>query len=248
MIHGKLLPVIPRMSEGEDLTRRATRPENVVHLLEKYGQWLADTVICFEQTDLMVEAVLGAGKKVVPAITGDRTELTLRWSDGDDNAWKMYVEWVLDNVDRWEGVQLGNVILEVSNCFCPNEPTESVIHRLLDKFPTLVGKLVLGPFHEPDLARDMATEGFPVRAALLEAGPWHTVYWGYELLKESPAKMIEWLGGVPCYSGVNYSAGAADHNLNRLMDAGFAGGLFFLPAHDMRFADMRMEQYLTDVR
>ena len=247
MIHGRLQAVVPTSAEGEDRTRRAPRVENVARLLKKYGQWLADTVVCFERSDQMVEAILECGKKVVPTIYGDRKEITLRWEDSDDNAWKAWVEWVLENADRWEGVHLGNVVVETTNYFDRAEPSASVVRRVMDKFPTLRGKMVLGPFHHPDVEEDVATEGFPLRVAMLEAGPWHNVYWGYELMKDNPPNAREWLGGVPCYSGVNFSTGAAEHNLTKLEQFGFAGGLFFLPCHDMRTASSRMEAYLTDV-
>jgi hypothetical protein len=247
MIRGRLQAVVPSAAEGEDITRRNPHPNNVAYALEKYGRWLADTVTCFERNTDVVEVILGCGKKVVPAIYGDRTELTLRWNDGDDNGWKAWVEWVLDNADRWEGVHLGNIVLETTNYFCPHEPSASVVHRILDKFPTLKGKLVLGPFHDPDITTDLATDGFPLRAAMLEAGPWHNVYWGYELMASGSPNLHDWLSGVTCYSGVNYSTGAAAHNLTKLEQAGFAGGLFFLPVHDRRKTDERMEMYLTDV-
>ena len=248
MIHGKLLPVVPRSCEGEDQNKTSPKAENVLRLLEKYYPYLADTVVCFEQTTQMVEAILATGKKVVPCIIGDRKELTLQWNDSEDEEWVNWVRWVLDNVDRFEGVQLGNIILEVTNYFCPEEPTADVVYRVIDKFPTLVGKLILAPFHHPDVHADTVTEGWPLRRALRKAGPWHTMYWGYKFLTNPPPKLADWLYEFPMYSGVNYSAGAADHNLNKLMSIGFAGGLFFLPVHSRRdVADRRMEQYLTDI-
>jgi len=259
MIHGKLLPVIPRATEGEDQTGRPTKIKAIRYLLERYGEHLTDTVICFEEKPEVVEAILGMGKKVVPTIISDRDEFVhnegvLRWKSDPRSWWRKWVEWVLSNEDRFEAVQLGNFVVEVSNgannaedlSLC--ELTEDIIRRIMDAFPGLVGRLALAPMIY-DLYPDAQTVDKPVRKALLEAGPWFVVYWGYEFLEKHTEAMRGWLRGTVAYSGVNYSEGAADHNLAKLLDLGFAGGLFFLPVHSERSqADRRMEQYLTDVR
>ena len=245
MIHGRLLPVIPRSTEGEDKGAPPT-VENVVRLLTQYGDSLADAVVCFEPSVAIVEAILAAGKKVVPCIVGDREEVTLQWECSPDTEWRAWVGWVLENAARFEAVQLGNVILEVTNQYT-GEPVPNVVRRILNKFPTLIGRLTLAPFHN-HVAEDMATEGWPLRRALREAGPWFTLYWGYEFLTDCPPKAADWLYEMTAYSGVNYAAGAKEHNLNKLTQIGFTGGLFFLPAHSHhKVADALMRDYLTDV-
>ena len=245
-MNGKLLPVIPRFEDGEDKTGNPPHPSKVDYLLKKYGHLLADTVICFEEEPSMVELILDYGKKVVPIILGDRENVIFDW---EERGYKLnWIRWVLDNADRFEGVTLGNLCLEVTNHFDKDTPTEKIIDRLLAKFPSLVGKLVLAPFHY-DVADDVDVLGYPLREAMLRAGPWHTIYWGYWFLDQKVPEMKEWLKPIKVYSGINYSSGADAHNLPKSLDLGYVGCLFFLPVHSTHSrADELMNLYLTDVR
>lgn len=245
-MNGILLPVIPSCAEGEYHRGQPVETPKVMHLLDRYHDHLGDTVIQFEENINMAEAVLSqSGKQLVPAVLGDREESIFRWEEaGLKTRW---IRWILDNLDRLAGVQIGNIVVETTNHFCPHVPTEQIVGRLYQKFPMLAGKMVLAPWHY-DVIRDMGTEGFPIREAIRTCCDWFTIYWGYELLSDPPCRMREWLKPVQVYSGINFSEGARDHNLRKSLDAGYAGCLFFLPVHgDQAVGDRLMDSYLTDV-
>ncbi len=244
---GLLLPVVPRAMDGEDKTGNPPRIESVMYLLHKYGHLLGDTVVCFEEDPDMVEAILKyTDKKVVPTLVMDLDEKDRGTLPGVYN--KEWVKWVLDNQDRFAGVTVGNIVVEVTNHYHRHIPTEVIIYQLFNKYRKLIGKMVLAPWHY-DLIRDMETPQFPVKQALQEAGPWFTVYWGYELVNNPPPNMQEWIKDLTIYSGINYSTGALEHNLKKSLRAGMSGCLFFLPAHSERKrADQLMRRYLTDVK
>jgi hypothetical protein len=243
---GMLLPIVPRATEGEGQTGSPTSPQAVTYLLEKYGNRLADTVVCFEEDPGMVDTILKLGKKVVPAIFGDRQGGIFDWEHRTffDQS-RSWIRWVLENLNHFEAVMLGNCIVEVTNHFDQSEPTEQIIDRLCGKFPALVGRFALAPWHY-DLLRDIKTLSHPIREALKRACPWIMVYWGYEMFG-SPG-LREYMREIPAWSGINFSTGAASHNLTGAISSGFRGCLFFLPVHSSRKkADELMRMYLTDI-
>jgi len=243
---GLLLPVVPSCAEGKYHRGEPIEIPKVMYVLEKYGDRLGDCVVTFEDDQELAKTIMrSSGKRLVPAILGDREGNIFHWQER--NLKSDWIRWILDNADRFEGVMLGNIVVEVTNHFEKGTPTEKIIERLCETFPTLAGRMIMAPWHY-DVARDMATDGFPIRQALMRACPWFQIYWGYELLKDPPTRMKEWLQPVQVYSGFNFSEGARDHNLRKSLDAGYSGCLFFIPCYgDPDWADQTMQAYFTDL-
>ncbi len=234
----KLLPVIPLCTNGEGEIGKPAEIGTVLYLLNKYGHLLSDYAVCFVESPEMVGALIGIGKKAIPLIySGDP-----KW-----------IDWVLSNQHRFEAVSTGNTGAEVTNYNANrNLPTTHFVEQIFEQYPSLVGRLILAPWHS-DVIIDMNTPGFPLLQLLKKAGPFCFIYSGFAFLDDTIptlfANKSRWISSIRTFSGINYSEGAVNHNLKKSLDLGMEGCLFFLPARvEKEEADRLMGLYLTDVQ